>query len=234
MPSEPAERLVEGATAGLAVFDLDGTLTWRDTLRPFLLGYLRRRPARILRLWRAPAYLLAYLLGGADRGALKARLIRMVLGGRSRPEIDRWADEFTASLAARGAFRPAALACLRRHRDAGDRLVLLSASPDLYVPRIGASLGFDETICTGVRWSGEQLDGSLSTANRRGEEKVRCLVALRQRHPGLRVTAYGNSGSDLPHLRLAERGVLVNASHRARASARSLGVAVGEFEDFGA
>ena len=34
------------------------------------------------------------------------------------------------------------------HRARGDRLLLMSASTDLYVPRIGRALGFDETICT--------------------------------------------------------------------------------------
>jgi hypothetical protein len=37
----------------VAVLDLDGTLTWRDTLFPFLMGFLRRHLRRVLRLWRA-------------------------------------------------------------------------------------------------------------------------------------------------------------------------------------
>ena len=42
------------AVSRLAVFDLDGTLTWSDSFRGFLGGYLRRRPARCLRAWRLP------------------------------------------------------------------------------------------------------------------------------------------------------------------------------------
>ena len=44
----------------IALFDLDGTLTWRDTLLPFMLGFLRRRPHRALRLWRLPSALWFY------------------------------------------------------------------------------------------------------------------------------------------------------------------------------
>jgi phosphoserine phosphatase len=66
--------------------------------------------------------------------------------------------------------------------------------------------------------------GALVTANRRGEEKARCLVALHERYGNLAIVAYGNSASDLPHLRLAERGVLVNGSRAARAAAAALGV----------
>ena len=37
----------------VAVFDLDGTLTWHDTLMPFLASFLRRHPGRWFGLWRS-------------------------------------------------------------------------------------------------------------------------------------------------------------------------------------
>ena len=43
-------------------------------------------------------------------------------------------------------------------------------------------LRFERTVCTGIRWDGERLDGALRTANRRGEEKVRCLERLREEY----------------------------------------------------
>jgi len=211
---------------GVAVFDLDGTLTWRDTLRPFLCGYVARHPGRLLRFWRLPPAVAAYLLAGRDRALLKSRLIRIAMGGEPRTAVDRWADAYVASLQARGAFRAAALRCLERHRRAGDALILLSASPDLYVPRIGAALGFEWTICTEVRWRGDRLDGALATANRRGEEKGRCLQALRAEFPGRPITAYGDSPADLAYLGLADHGVLVNARGAARRAARTVGIAV--------
>ncbi|HUX72598.1 MAG TPA: HAD-IB family phosphatase [Steroidobacteraceae bacterium] len=211
---------------GVAVFDLDGTLTRRDTLLPFLCGYLARHPRRLLRLWRLPPAVAAYLLAGHDRALLKSRLIRIAMRGDARAAVDRWADAFVASLRAHGAFRAAALRCVERHRRAGDALVLLSASPDLYVPRIAAALGFESTICTEVRWRGDRLDGALATANRRGEEKRRCLLALRAEFPGRPTTAYGNSAADLAYLGLADRGVLVNARGAARRAARAAGIAV--------
>jgi phosphatidylglycerophosphatase C len=213
----------------LAVFDLDGTLTWADTLLPFLAGYLRQHPVRLVRLWRLPAAVAAYVFGGGDRGLLKGRLIAMVIGGESRQNVELYADRFVASMPRRGAFRPAALAVLAAHRRAGDRLVLLSASPDLYVPRIAALLGFDECVCTEVIWRGDRLDGALKTANRRGEEKRRCVMTLRAAHPGLPIAAYGNSDSDLPHLAEVDRPLLVNANTAARRHAAALGVPVDEW-----
>ena len=104
------------------------------------------------------------------------------------------------------------LAALRSHLAAGDHVVLMSASPDLYVPQIAAVLGASECICTPVRWNGDRLDGRLAGPNCRGEEKARILERLRQQHAGMPVIGYGNSGADLAHLVRCDEAVYVNAS----------------------
>jgi phosphatidylglycerophosphatase C len=203
----------------LAVFDLDGTITRHDTLVPYALGFMMRH-----RPWRLPALLLVlpsllrYAVGATDRGGLKSAFIRAALGGCRRGELEPWTAAFVSRLKARDCL-PKALQAIEAHAQAGDHLVLLSASTDLYVPAIACSLGFQEAICTGVRWNGERLDGTLTTPNRRGEEKARCIEALRARFPGLQSIAYGNAVSDIPHLRLVDRGVLVNGSAAARGAA---------------
>ncbi|MGC2032534.1 MAG: hypothetical protein WA642_21130, partial [Steroidobacteraceae bacterium] len=57
---------VDTAPRWLAVFDLDGTLTWRDTLMLFLLSFLRRHPWRVFGLWRLPFALLSFVARGRD------------------------------------------------------------------------------------------------------------------------------------------------------------------------
>ena len=209
----------------VALFDLDGTLTWRDTLLPFLTGYLMRHPSRWLRLWRVPGALLRYLIE-RDRGELKSRVIRAVMGGDSLAAVETWADSFVNGMQRQRRFRPRALACLEAHRAAGDHIVLLSASPDLYVPRVGSLLQAERTLCTELTRSGGRLEGALLTANRRGTEKTRCLAWLRGQYPGISVVAYGNSASDLPHLEQADRALLVNANAAARRRATALGIPV--------
>jgi phosphatidylglycerophosphatase C len=203
----------------LAVFDLDGTITRHDTLVPYALGFLvRARP------WRLPALLLVLpaLLGSAlglvDRGELKSAFIRATLGGCRRKDLERWTAKFLERLIPRGLF-PQAVAAIAAHARAGDHLVLLSASTDLYVPAIAQALGFQEAICTGLRWDGDLLGGTLTTPNRRGEEKARCVAALRARYSGMSAAAYGNAASDIAHLKLVEHGVLVNGSAAARREA---------------
>jgi phosphatidylglycerophosphatase C len=203
----------------VAVFDLDGTLTWRDTLALFLASFLRHHPWRLVGLWRLPLALFSFAARNRDRGLLKSRVIRMLMSGATRAEVDTCAGSFANAMKPRRQFRPAALAVLEAHRAAGDHLVLLSASPDLYVPRIGSTLGFELTLCTEIEWRGDRLEGGLKTPNRRGAEKLRCLAWLRERYPDLPIVAYGNSASDLDHLRSADRALLVNGNAAARALA---------------
>jgi phosphatidylglycerophosphatase C len=208
----------------VAVFDLDGTLTWHDTLLLFLASFLRRHPWRAFGLWRLPAALFAFVVRNRDRGMLKSQVIRMVMGGASRAAVDACAETFVATLRRRHRLRPAAVAVLEAHRAAGDHLILLSASPDLYVPRIGRSLGFERTLCTEIEWRDEHLLGTLKSPNRRGAEKLRCLASLRAQYPGLPIAAYGNSGSDVEHLRAADRALLVNGNAHARTLAVQSGI----------
>ncbi len=213
-----------GMAAGpvqLAVFDLDGTITRRDTLLPYVMGFPMSTPRKYLGVLCFCATLLLFVVRLRDRGQVKSAFIRCILGGKTRSQVQAWTAEFVPSLLKRGVFTDA-LHRIAQHRQAGARLVLMSASTDLYVPAIGTALGFDEVICTGVQWDGDRLEGHLTTPNRRGTEKTRCFEALRQAHPGLTTAAYGNAGSDLDHMRLADQPLLVNASASAKREAKRL------------
>ena len=212
----------------VALFDLDGTITYKDTLLPFLFGFMWKHPMRLLRLWRAPPALWSYFLE-RDRGALKSRMIIMAMGGLKRVELSAFADEYVASLKGRGNLRPIALKVIATHREAGDKLVLLSASPDIYVEKIGALLGFEQTFCTELVWDGERLDGRLRTPNRRGPEKTRCLNQIKKLYEDLPVIAYGNATSDLDHMKKADSALLVNGDDAARKAARELDIPTGEW-----
>jgi phosphatidylglycerophosphatase C len=207
----------------LAVFDLDGTITRRDTLLPYVMGYPVSMSRKLLGLLVFLGSLFLFVIGRRDHGQIKSAFIRSVIEGQPRTRIEGWTAQFVPALLKQGVFADA-LRAIERHKREGARLVLMSASTDLYVPAIGTALGFDEVICTGVRWNGDCLDGHLTTANRRGAEKTRCFDVLRRTHPGLTTAAYGNAGSDLYHLRLADQPLLVNASATARRKAAKLGI----------
>ena len=204
----------------IAVFDLDGTITRQDTFLPYLRGWRQRHP-RAGFAARAFTALLRYPFD-RDRGRLKCSLIRASMGGAMRESVRAWTADFVAGLDP-AELCPGALAAIARHRASGDRLVLLSASVDLYAPDIGRRFGFDETICTEVAWHDGRLDGALVTANRRADEKRRCIEALRARFPGTRLVAYGNARADFDHLAVVDEPVLVNAGPLLRREAEERG-----------
>jgi phosphatidylglycerophosphatase C len=209
----------------LAVFDLDGTITHRDTLLPYVMGFPMSAPRKLLGVLVFCGTLILFVLGLRDHGQVKSAFIRSTLRGKTRAQVQAWTAEFVPSVLKDGVFADA-LNRIAHHRKEGARLVLMSASTDLYVPAFAAALGFDEVICTGIQWNGDRLDGHLTTPNRRGPEKTRCFEALRQAHPGLTTAAYGNAASDLDHMRLADHPLLVNASNSAKREASRLGVPV--------
>lgn len=207
----------------IAIFDLDGTITRHDTLVPLVLRWLARRPWQLARLLLVLPAALRFGFD-RDRAALKQSLLRATMRGAARAALAEFSRDFVRDKIASGSFHDA-LSTLRRHRDAGHYLVLMSASVDFYVPEFARQLEFDQVISTEVRWNGDRLDGTLISANRRGEEKAHCLRALLAARPDEDTYAYGNSGSDLPHLRLVRHGMLVNGSLAARREAAELGVA---------
>jgi len=212
----------------IAIFDLDGTITHRDTLFPLVLRQLAKpNPWRLWRLLKVLPATVRYVFD-RDRAALKQSLLRSTLRGTPRAELQAAAQVFVTETIAHRCFADA-LATIRRHHDAGHHMVLMSASVDFYVPEFGRQLGFDQVISTGVAWNGERLDGTLTTPNRRGEEKAIRLRELVAELKDGETFAYGNSASDLPHLRIARHGLLVNGSLAARREAAAMGVSTAEW-----
>ena len=206
----------------LAVFDLDGTLTRGDTFIAFACGLLARKPLRWLRVPILLFPVLGFVLRFIDRGELKGAVLHVLFAGMPRAEVHSWAQRFAQAVP--GRMFPEAVAAFRAHVAAGDYTVLMSASPDLYVPLIGQALGASECICTPVRWNGDRLDGRLAGPNCRGKEKARILEQLRRQHPGLSVIGYGNSGPDVAHLMRCDEAVYVNAQARIRGRLDQLGM----------
>ena len=215
LPRAPSPQLV--------FFDLDGTITRRDTLFGYVLGFALRHPWRLVGFMGVLPTLLRFALRLADHGELKGALIRSVMGGASRDQVSAWTRTWIPRLQRRGVF-PEALAAIAAHRKAGDHLVLMTATVDLYVPELTTALGLDEHLCSEVRWEGDRLDGRLAGENVRDEEKARRLRQVLPRFPGRPIIGYGNSRPDLAHLRLVDRAVIVNARPRLRRAAADLPV----------
>ena len=202
----------------VAAFDFDGTLTRGDTLLPFLataLGWPRFAWA----LLRSSPYLVGHALRLVRNDIAKARLFKATLQGVPTAEVQRWAELWAREQLPgqmRGAQDPT-MARLAWHRAAGHCCVLVSASPDIYLERAAAVLGFDGLVCTQMEielqgpGSGEALTGRMKTPNCHGEQKVIRLQAwLAERYDAaalasMTLYAYGDTSGDKPMLRMAQK-----------------------------
>ncbi len=179
-------------------------------------------PWRWLRLLGVVPCLVLFALGRADHGALKACFLRAALGGVARKTLDDHTKVWIRQFVRRGCFDDA-LAAIKAHQNQSDVLILMSASVDTYVPALAQALGFTECICTPITWRANgRYDGALAGPNCRDQEKVRQFRQRSAAQPDLKTWAYGNSAPDLPHLRLADRGILINGSRALQAQASDL------------
>ena len=194
-----------------AIFDLDYTITRRDTYLHFLLGYLHRHPERMLRCGWLPFAVAIYKLKIRDNGWLKQTFLHAVAGGAKRAEIRKWVQEFIERILAKE-IRPGARDTIRRHKGAGHHLLMVTASLDFYVEELGRRLGFDAVICTRSTWDDrERLTGSLDGDNCYGAVKLELVNEyFGQERSQWYTLGYSDHHSDLPLLSWVDEAIAVN------------------------
>lgn len=178
----------------LHLCDFDGTLYRGNSLLQYLLFAV---PAG--RLFTA-GFQLAFRFAGMflrgkwanDEG--KQGLLATLFKGKSQEEMQASGAAF-ARKEIPPAIRPALLHVLKNAQAEGDRVVIVSASLDLWLRPYAASQGF-ELICTELEYSGGIFTGGFARPNCNREEKVRRITAVISLSEYDKVIAYGNPGGD--------------------------------------
>lgn len=192
----------------LAVFDLDGTLTRRDTFLPFLISY-GRRYRRLFPLLTMPFPMGLYAARMIKDSTAKERLLVRFFGRQPMDRVEEHAKWFCRNWLPRR-LNPAVVDRMKQHRDDGCRVLLVSASPSLYVPAVARFLGINEVICTNVGVTDRKCLGRLSGPNCKGATKLdRLRDYLSRADAPAGSFAYGDSRHDLPVLRWVTHGRLV-------------------------
>lgn len=216
----------------VAVFDLDGTITGRDTLRLLLRAWPPFLPARPWALARLPGAVLRARRNVAARGAVKEAVLDFALGGRTRAWLEREAEKFAAAVVAHEV-KPGARAAIARHRAAGHVLLLASASPALWVEPIGRALGFDAVLGTRLAFRDGRFSGRFDGPNLLNAAKRDAVLAWLAREAGgaAPVAAYTDHHHDLPLLLLAQNPVAVDPTPELAAEARARKIPIASWKD---
>jgi phosphatidylglycerophosphatase C len=193
----------------IAAFDVDGTLTTRDCVRPFLERAAGRRRL-VTSLLRRP---LATVIAAArrDRDRFKEIIVGGSLRGKLITEVETIGEQF-AQFVLVNWLRPDTLRRLRWHQQAGHRTVIVSASLAAYLRPLALRLGIDDVLCTDSTRSGERYGDRLIGLNCRADEKRRRLEQWleERRWIDAEVWAYGDSIGDRELLARADHPVWVN------------------------
>lgn len=215
------------SSPGLALFDLDGTLIPRDSDHAFgeFLVKLGWADGAAFRQANDRFY-EDYLHGRLD---MAAYVDFATAPWRERPPgelsevLERFVDEIVRPM-----LHGTALDLVRRHRDAGDRLAIVTATNEVVTRPIAALFGIEHLLAV----EPEEVDGRFSGRYRGThtyrEGKVRAVEAfLAARGTTLEACEdsvfYSDSINDLPLLQRVRRPVATNADDRLRAIATARG-----------
>ncbi len=140
---------------------------------------------------------------------LKQRLIGEFFAGVDQTVVSDHAEWFCRHWLPRHV-HPVGHRLLQGHLSQGHRVILLSASPEIFVPRVAKELGIEETVCTRVKQVDGVWQGELDGPNCKGEEKLNAIRRWLGVHEAPPETySYGDSKSDLPVLSWVPKGAWV-------------------------
>lgn len=203
---------------GLAVFDIDGTLvTGPSTEKRFAFQLARRGRLGPRQVFAFLAFLLRELTH-FGRHVLKKD--KAYLAGLREQDVCDLAAAWVEPGLARAWFEPC-LARLRRHRDAGDIIVLLSGTPQFVAEAVGAALGVEHVIGSECVVRDGRFLAKPPANHPFGNRKVEIVADFARSH-GVEisdVTAYGDSIHDLPMFKSVGKAVAVRPDEALAAAA---------------
>lgn len=197
--------------------DFDDTLARGDSILPYLLYCIRRKLAPRRQFLKAAAAFIRWKLQPSTGRAAKETTLSYI-AGRTVAEMDEIARSFFRDVHINRFFRKG-VAEMQRLRESGVRVVVVSASSDVYMRVLPEFLPCDDVICTVCEAVNGVYTGKVG-ANCKGEEKVRRIKAWLDTQE-LCVdketsSGYGDSPSDAPMLLLTANPVLVNPKQKLR------------------
>jgi phosphatidylglycerophosphatase C len=183
----------------VAAFDLDGTLSEGGSVFKWLRFLCGSRSTYFSAIRLAGPLLVGAIRSGPAADHAKERLFQRLLVGRDVEDVTNASRIFALHHLSEEA-RPHVVARLNWHLQQGHDVVIVSASPQIYVDVVAENLNAAGALGTRLAVDARgKLSGSYLGRNCRGREKLRRLNEwIEVRHPGATpvLYAYGNSRGD--------------------------------------
>ncbi|MEC8307262.1 MAG: HAD family phosphatase [Chlamydiota bacterium] len=200
----------------LHAFDLDHTLVDANSGILFFHFLVQSRILHPLAACRSFLYAIQHHLFKTSLKTLHHKVFKKLLINRSLSDLKKQVNQFLSCDFYRFLYPPA-FCCLRRAQHQGDRVIILSNSPDFLVAPIADYLGVDTWRASQYSANDEgKLHAIQSILVAEGKAEALHHIARQWNIPMERTVAYSDSHLDIPFLKSAGKAVVVNPSREMR------------------
>ncbi|MGM9974028.1 MAG: HAD-IB family hydrolase [Clostridiaceae bacterium] len=158
----------------LAIFDVDYTLTKKETSIELFKYVLKKDPKKIKYLPRALFSGLLYIMGIYDEKKSKESFFKFI-DGLEEANMEKLVKDFYKNRL-KNIIYDDAIAMMRKLKSEGCKIYLISASPEFYLKELYSLEIVDKIIGTRYVCTGGFHSRTLEGLNCKGEEKVRRLM----------------------------------------------------------
>jgi HAD superfamily hydrolase (TIGR01490 family) len=189
----------------LALFDFDGTITTHDTFTAFIKYATPTLRLKLGMIYLAPK-ILVYKIGLRKGTKMRQDIVSFAFKGLSKKYLDGKAKSFYESFM-NNVLRPNAMEKLKWHQKNGDRVILVSASLDIYLNYWCDSQNI-ELICSELAYRDGICIGKYISDDCTGEFKASKVKQRVQLDDYKEIYAYGDTSEDRELLELADHKYL--------------------------
>lgn len=194
----------------LAIFDVDYTLTKRETQVELIKFLIRHDPRKALYLPNSALAALGFLLGFHDEKASKEQNLK-VLRGLTESDLTQLSRRFMEESVKPMLYQDG-IRRLKKHHEEGMRVILISASPEFYIREFERSPYIEKAMGTRFEIKDGIFTGKMIGRNNKGDEKIHRLMEYLGQDPidWSESVMYSDSLSDKPLMDRMGQAYLIN------------------------
>jgi HAD superfamily hydrolase (TIGR01490 family) len=205
----------------IAFFDLDKTLIADNSAKLWLRSEWKTRSIKLPQMVMASYWLAKYHLGFTKLDEVLEKGLALMQGQHQGQVIKKTEDFFASTI--KNLYRPGALEAIKKHRDLGHTISLLTSSFDGLSELVSQDLKLDHCLCTVLEvdqaglYTGKTIGPPCFGRNKVIFARELCYklnIRLEE------CSFYTDSASDIPLLNLVGKAVAVNPDPHLRARAQ--------------
>lgn len=196
----------------LAIFDVDYTLTKRETLMEFYAFMIKKSPLLVIHAPRAVISAFLYMTKILDAKTAKENFIAFI-DGIKEESMQELVEEFYEKRLSKIIYKDA-IDTIRKLKGEGYKVYLISASAEFYLKELYKIKEVDKIIGTIFTSVGGKYSRKIAGENCKGEEKVKRLMEV-LKEENIEVDfknsyMFSDSLADLPLFNLVGKPYLIN------------------------